>query len=203
MNIIASNRPFIGKVASDPKELKDYLSSCKTKPTTIFFPFWSWKIPDNIINKYHCIGFHSAPLPQGKGGSPIQNMIRLGYKNTQLCMFVMTSKFDNGEVLARVQIALDGPLHSIIHDVTVAITNLIDDYLNESDYSKVPDTFKRISANQLPECETLKCIHNEIRMRDEEDQPKAFKYHGKYLMEFYNSELRDNEIIANVRISKK
>ena len=49
----------------------------RIKPKYIFFPHWSYKVKDKIINKYNCICFHTAPLPFGRGGSPIQNLIKL------------------------------------------------------------------------------------------------------------------------------
>ena len=47
----------------------------KIKPRIIFFPHWSFKVNKNIIEKFNCICFHTSPLPYGRGGSPIQNLI--------------------------------------------------------------------------------------------------------------------------------
>ena len=47
----------------------------KLKPKFIFLPHWSWIIEKEIFSKYECIAFHTSPLPYGKGGSPIQNLI--------------------------------------------------------------------------------------------------------------------------------
>ena len=40
----------------------------KFNPNLIFFPHWSWKVPNEIHQKYKCILFHAAPLPFGRGG---------------------------------------------------------------------------------------------------------------------------------------
>ena len=94
---VVSNRYFPGAVASNPEELKKLLGECSPEtPKRIYFPFWSWKVPIDILARYECIGFHSAPLPFGRGGSPIQNMIKLGHRETELCAFRMTSNFAFG-----------------------------------------------------------------------------------------------------------
>ena len=204
MNIIASNRPFPGKVASSPSELDSFLEEIYYDVSdTIFFPFWSWQVPPHILKKYKCIGFHSAPLPSGKGGSPIQNMIRLGYPTTQLCMFRMTPELDNGEVLARLEVSLEGSLKEIINRITQEIATLINDYIERPDYSNVPDKFSRITDNFLSESDTTKKLYDEIRMRDEDGHPKAFIYHGKHRIEFTEAELKDGELIARARILQK
>ena len=45
------------------------------KPKYIFFPHWSWIIPEEIYNNYNCVVFHSTDLPFGRGGSPLQTLI--------------------------------------------------------------------------------------------------------------------------------
>lgn len=45
------------------------------KPDYIFFPHWSWLVPEDIFKTYECIGFHLGDLPYGRGGSPLQNHI--------------------------------------------------------------------------------------------------------------------------------
>ena len=44
-------------------------------PKYIFFPHWSWLIPNEIYENYECILFHMTDLPYGRGGSPLQNLI--------------------------------------------------------------------------------------------------------------------------------
>jgi methionyl-tRNA formyltransferase len=42
------------------------------KPDYIFFPHWSYLIPEDIYNRFECVIFHMTDLPFGRGGSPIQ-----------------------------------------------------------------------------------------------------------------------------------
>ena len=46
------------------------------KPDLVFFPHWNWIVGNEIFESYTCIVFHTAPLPFGRGGSPIQNLIK-------------------------------------------------------------------------------------------------------------------------------
>ena len=56
----------------------------KINPKIIFFPHWSHIVSEKIIIKYKCICFHTSPLPYGRGGSPIQNLIlKKNLKNHQ------------------------------------------------------------------------------------------------------------------------
>ena len=48
----------------------------KINPKYIFFPHWSHKVPQIILDNFECVCFHTAPLPYGRGGSPIQNLIQ-------------------------------------------------------------------------------------------------------------------------------
>ena len=64
------------------------------KPDYIFFPHWSWIVDKNIHQNQKCIVFHTAPLPYGRGGSPIQNLILNGYEYTPVCALKMTSDLD-------------------------------------------------------------------------------------------------------------
>ena len=56
----------------------------KINPDKIFIPHWSYIIPEFIFNSYECIVFHMTDLPYGRGGSPLQNLIFLGHKNTKI-----------------------------------------------------------------------------------------------------------------------
>src|SRR5689334_14815339 len=56
----------------------------KIDPTYIFFMHWSWIIPAEIFSRYTCVVFHMTDLPYGRGGSPLQNLIIRGHKETKI-----------------------------------------------------------------------------------------------------------------------
>ena len=72
-----------------PDELNRALT--RIDPEYIFFPHWSWVVPAEITEKYECVCFHMTDVPYGRGGSPLQNLIALGHKET------MNNSIKNGE----------------------------------------------------------------------------------------------------------
>lgn len=56
----------------------------KINPKIIFFVHWSELIPEELYKNFLCIQFHSSNLPNFKGGSPIQNQIILGLRQTKI-----------------------------------------------------------------------------------------------------------------------
>ena len=75
-------------------------------PSIIFFPHWSYKVSKRIIQKYNCICFHTGPLPQGRGGSPIQNLIMINKKKSTVCALKMTENIDAGPIFLKKKLAL-------------------------------------------------------------------------------------------------
>ena len=89
------------------------------------FPHWSHMVPDSITKKYTCICFHSAPLPYGRGGSPIQNMIKRGFKETEVCSLKMEKELDSGPIYLRSKVRLSGNLDNILIRIYEAIASQI------------------------------------------------------------------------------
>ena len=56
----------------------------KFYPEWIFVPHWSHVIPESIWGQWPTVIFHMTDLPYGRGGSPLQNLIRRGYRNTSI-----------------------------------------------------------------------------------------------------------------------
>ena len=81
------------------KESLTYSKIKKINPKYIFFPDWSWIVPENIIKNYDCVCFHESNLPKFRGGSPIQNQIISGIKKTKTTAFFMNSKIDGGDII--------------------------------------------------------------------------------------------------------
>jgi methionyl-tRNA formyltransferase len=118
--IIASNRPFPNRDVQNNEQLSNILDT--VNPQYILFPFWSWKVPKEITDKYHCIGFHTGNT---NGGSPIQNLIKQGVEDTIIRVFKMNDKIDGGDNLDVIQVSLLGNLEEII----IRMTDKIDGYI--------------------------------------------------------------------------
>ena len=89
------------------------------------FPHWSYLVPEKIVNGFKCICFHSSPLPYGRGGSPIQNMIKNGFSETEVCSLLMKKELDTGPVYLRTKIDLSGTLDEILIRAYEAIAQQI------------------------------------------------------------------------------
>jgi methionyl-tRNA formyltransferase len=97
----------------------------KINPRIIFFPHWNWKIKDSILNRYLCIGFHSTPLPYGRGGSPIQNMIVRGYKFSTVCAIKLENKLDSGPIYLKKNFKLSGRAEIIFKKIYKIVFSMI------------------------------------------------------------------------------
>ena len=117
-----SNKKF--KFIFDKKKL-NYRHVKKINPNIIFFPHWSYIVSKKIYNNFLCINFHTSPLPFGRGGSPIQNLIKRGIKKSPICAIKMTKKLDAGPIYLKKNISLDGSLREILSKITLEIENMI------------------------------------------------------------------------------
>ena len=124
--LIVSSKPYKQNwvMLHDPMRLQPFLEM--NQPKRVYFPFWSWKIPQEIIKNFECICFHTGRLPEDAGGSPIQNLIRRGDAHTELNAIRINDKIDGGEILEKRPICLNGSLEEIL----IRISDKIEDMIN-------------------------------------------------------------------------
>jgi methionyl-tRNA formyltransferase len=72
--------------------------SLDERPRYVFFLNWSRTVPADIVNNHECVNFHCTPLPYGRGGHPIENMILAGHAETIITAHRMTSEMDAGPI---------------------------------------------------------------------------------------------------------
>lgn len=180
-------------------------------PNFIFFPHWSWVVPENIYQSYRCILFHTAPLPYGRGGSPIQNLILNGYTKAPVCALEMGAELDAGDILGKVDIDLDGKLSDIFIKMNVAVNSLIKKIIT-SEPKSIPQTghvveFKRLNQadNEIPEGLSINEIFDRIRMLDHDEYPNAFLIKNNYKIDFITAKKCGDTIdcVANISLLKK
>ena len=82
-------------------------------PRFIFFLHWSWKVPAEILESAECVCFHMTDVPYGRGGSPLQNLIVRGHRETQLTALRMTDEVDAGPVYFKEPLSLSGNAEEI------------------------------------------------------------------------------------------
>ena len=178
-------------------------------PDVVFFPHWNWLVDESIFSRFRCIVFHTAPLPYGRGGSPIQNLIIRGHKTSPVCALMMSDGIDNGPIYDKEIISLDGSLSEIFQRLNVAVNDLIKRLV-----VKLPEpteqfgeivTFKRLGDqdNKIALDTTIDKIYDIIRMLDDASYPSAYISLENVLLEFSEITKVDEKLYCNVCISNK
>ena len=176
-------------------------------PDYIFFPHWSYIIPADIYENYKCVVFHMTDLPYGRGGSPLQNLIVRGHKETKISAIAVTKGLDEGPVYFKENLTLDGSADEIFRRASqIVFEKMIPRFLNEN-IEAVPQVgepviFKRRKPveSELQENFSLDQIYDYIRMLDAEGYPNAFLNFGNYKLQFTNASYDGAELRANVVI---
>ena len=184
----------------------DYLS--EINPRYIFFPHWSWKVEEEILKNFECVAFHTAPLPYGRGGSPIQNLIINGYEKSPLCALQMTDEFDAGPIYMKHEISLKGSLDEILCRLAFSCEKIILE-MSQAEPSPVAQKGKPFIFNRLKEKDneldfnlSIEEIYNRIRMVDSSEYNKSFIKLGNYKIEFSKARQHNDQIFAEIKIIK-
>jgi methionyl-tRNA formyltransferase len=178
-------------------------------PDKIFIPHWSYIIPENIWSRFDCVVFHMTDLPFGRGGSPLQNLILIGKTDTKISALRVDNGIDTGDIYLKKDLSLSGTAREILERSSPIILEMIQEIIdNKSVPSKQEGTlvhFKRRKPedSSFDNIEEISVIYDYIRMLDCEGYPNAFIENKFFKFEFSNAQLINNEITANVRITKK
>lgn len=177
-------------------------------PRYIFFPHWSWIVPDVIINNFECVCFHSTDVPYGRGGSPIQNMIIRGFKETKVSALRMVKELDAGPVYCKKSLSLKGKAQHIFEQSATIIADMMRWIADEEPRPSIQNgevvAFKRRGGkdNMLPLEGNLEHLYNHIRMLDAKSYPKSFLNYGEFKLEFLNASLNGDTLEASVKIER-
>ena len=183
----------------------------KINPDIIFFPHWHWKIEPKIFNHFLCIGFHCSSLPQGRGGSPIQNQIIREKKVTELCAIKFNNIIDGGPVYLRKKFKLNGSANEIFlrlyKDISYMINKLVKKLPTPIPQRGRVKFFKRRKPKQSKidfANFSISKIFNHIRMLDLDFKkfPKAFIKLGPYKIIFSDVKKNKNKLTSKVQILK-
>lgn len=190
---------------SSPKELTNKLLE-GFSPRYIFFPHWRWLVPSEVYNQYECVCFHMTDVPYGRGGSPLQNLIVRGHKETLLTALQMQEGLDAGPVYLKKTLSLEGKAEAIYNRASQLVWNMIAELL-VNEITPQPQQgelveFKRRTPkqSQIPTDLTLEQIYDYIRMLDAPGYPKAFIALGEHHLIFDDAKLEDGSITARVKI---
>ena len=96
------------------------------RPRYVFFLNWSWVVPPYITDAFECVNFHCTALPYGRGGNPIENLIRRGHTETVITAHRMTAQLDAGPLYARSgAVSLEGDKSAITARFVEPVAELV------------------------------------------------------------------------------
>ena len=175
----------------------------------IFFFHWSDIVSSEIYNNCECVVIHTSNLPEGKGGSPIQNQIMDGIIQSSVNLLRMEREVDAGPVYCSSPITLQGNLFDIWMSIAKIASRLIKKCVDENlDPQPQPElmspVYKRRKDNALPLGNPdINVVYNFIQMLDAEGYPDSNITLGNYSLHFSRAKiLSENEILCDVRIKR-
>lgn len=190
-------------ILSHPDQLR-LESLNELNPDYIFFPHWSWIIPDSIYEKFECVVFHMTDLPYGRGGSPLQNLILNKKYQTKISAIKVVKDLDAGPIYLKEDLDIsDGNADQMFQKASRIIFNtMIPEFLNKNLSAKEqvgdPVLFKRRKPDQSDitqaKSDTVTDVYDFIRMLDGEGYPKAFIQIGDYKLELSHAQLNDGKL---------
>ena len=181
----------------------------KLNPKYIFFPHWSWLVPESILNEFTCICFHMTDVPYGRGGSPLQNLISRGHQTTKLTALKMTNQLDAGDVYLKAPLSLEGSAQEIFQRCAKLTFEMIKSIITiePTPIAQAGEvtTFIRRTPEQskVQGTETLTELYDLIRMMDADSYPKAFLHYGNFSLTFEQANLtssKSKEPILNTNV---
>lgn len=176
------------------------------EPRYIFFPHWSWRVPTHLLDRHECVCFHMTDVPYGRGGSPLQNLIARGHRETVLSALRMVEEIDAGPVYAKRRLPLDGRAEAIYAHAAELSFEMIA-WIVAHQPTPEPQRgevtrFARRNPEQsrLPASEDAGALYDHIRMLDAPTYPKAFIEYGPWRIEFSDAEREGDALVGRFRM---
>lgn len=176
-------------------------------PRYVFFVHWSSRVPEEMLERYECVGFHMTDLPYGRGGSPLQNLVVRGRRHTRLTALRLTAELDAGPVYMKEDLCLEGGAEEIYLRASALaatmIRRIVETRSQPAAQAGEPTSFRRRTPAEslVPAVSDLPALHDFIRMLDAEGYPRAFLEHRGFRFEFSRPALYHGRIEADVRIT--
>jgi methionyl-tRNA formyltransferase len=178
----------------------------KLNPELIFFPDWSWIIPEKITSNYKCVCFHESNLPKFRGGSPLQNQIIRGITKTKSTAFLMSKGIDEGDIILQQSLSLKGTIDEIflrmIQNDFKMIEKIISKNYKLTKQKGKPSIFKRRKPEDSEldsPPRSLEYFYNFIRMLDD-PYPNAFIRFGDKKLILKNPQFQNGKLTFNGEI---
>ena len=195
-------------IINEPKSLSGEKIS-KISPDWIFVTHWNEILPAEIWSKWPTVIFHMTDLPYGRGGSPLQNLIKQGKKDTKLTALRCCKAVDAGDIYMKRELSLYGSAEEIFLRTDLIIEDMIVDIvkgeISPTQQIGKATIFKRRTPaeSNLGSCkeQDLDSWYDQIRMLDAEGYPHAYIEVQGMRLEFRRVSRRADGLHADVKIT--
>jgi len=178
------------------------------RPRFVFFLHWSWIVPAEIVSACECVCFHMTDVPFGRGGSPLQNLIVRGHRETKLTALRMTAEVDAGPVYLKCPLSLEGGSAEEIFIRASSLSAEMIATLIAVDSPPQPQSGevtvfrrRRPEESAIPALRGLDQLHDFVRMLDADGYPRAFIDHEGFRYTFSRAARHDGRVVADVTIT--
>jgi len=188
----------------------NYKTISELNPKYIFFPHWSWIIPEEIYNNYECVVFHITDLPYGRGGSPLQNLIVRKIYNTKISALKVEKELDAGKIYLKKDfyIGMGSAEEIFINASSIIFSEMIPHIFDNNpvpqEQTGNPVFFKRRKPEESDmmqmDFSSVQETYDFIRMLDAEGYPKSFIKLGKYKIEFSEVHTKSDKIVGTFEV---
>lgn len=179
-------------------------------PDYVFFPHWSSIIPEEVYGRFECVVFHMTDLPFGRGGSPLQNLIARGFKETKISAIRVVGGLDAGPVYLKRPLDLSGSAREIYVRASELVFSEMIPFILRERPAPVPQSGEVVEfarrkpcQSEIPEDADLGRAYDWIRMLDAEGYPRAFVRRGGLRFEFEGARLVDGAVRAEVTVREE
>ncbi len=193
------------------KEELTFSRLLEIEPDFLFFPHWSWIIPESIYRNYNCVVFHMTDLPFGRGGSPLQNLLIRGIYDTKITALKVEAELDAGDVYFKEPIDIStGNANEIFFEISNLIFNrMIPQFITGNPILQPqegePTVFTRRLPKQseIPKGLSQRQIYDYIRMLDGEGYPAAYTKYQCGKVYYKNATLKDDVVYAEAEFRRE
>lgn len=193
------------------KEELTYKTLSDIKPEFVFFPHWSWLIPEEVYEHFNCVVFHMTDLPFGRGGSPLQNLLVRGIYHTKITAIKVEAGLDTGDIYLKEPLDIStgsaDEIFSKISDIVFGrmIPRFIEEKLLLMHQEGEPAVFsrRRPEQSEIPEGLSQRQIYDYIRMLDGEGYPAAYTKCRNGKVYYRNARLIDGVVYAEAEFREE
>jgi methionyl-tRNA formyltransferase len=149
--------------ANDNKKIYEILQ--RNKVDVAFFYGWSWIVAKNITNDFLCLCLHPSPLPQYRGGTPIQHQVMNGEVKSAVSVFKMSQGIDDGDIYMQLPMSLQGDINDIFRRMVRLGTQITRRFLVDFNRGNV-NFAPQEKLHEHPPLKRRKPQDSEVRLQD-------------------------------------